>query len=77
MKPRYLVIGGMVRSKTDGDYHYVYSRELAMLYGLDMSIHDVTLAEENGNFLKGFDTSSFIILRPRYDGDYTLPTVNN
>lgn len=76
MKPRYLVIGGIVRSKTDGDYHYVYSRELAALYGLT-SDDDVTLAEENGSFLKGFDMSSFIVLRPRYDGDYSLPTVNN
>lgn len=52
--------------------HYVHANELCGLYGLKYS-DDVTMAEENGTFLKGFNTDGFVILRPRYDGDYRLP----
>lgn len=70
---KFLLIGGRVVSKNDGDVHYVNANRLMQLYGLNMTDHYVVLAEENGNFLKGFNQDEFVVLRPRYDGDYRLP----
>ena len=67
---RYLVCPGYVLSQSDGQEHYIEARKLMALYGVGPSqclIFDggrhrgVSLCEYN----------ELIILRPRYDGDYT------
>lgn len=71
MKKKYLVIGGYVTSKNDGDRHYVSSYVLARLYGLNPK--DCFLAEENNErSLLGIRFEDYIILRPRYDGNSKL-----
>lgn len=76
---RYLVIGGDVFSRSDGERHYVSARRLVALYRLD--IRECVLADE-GDFwppgyrppqLLGVDLWTLVILRPRADGDYRLP----
>ena len=37
MKLKYVIYPGMVRSRTDGQYHYIGSRKLMGLYGVDPS----------------------------------------
>lgn len=73
---KYLVIGGTVISKLDGQEHYVNARELCRLYQIDP--RECILMEETDSVLKtrAMGLKRVIILRPRYDGNYTLPTIN-
>ena len=67
---KYLVIGGDVISKNDGDQYYINAHRLCELYGLNPREH--FLAEENDpSSLRGFD-KNIPILRPRYDGNYSI-----
>ena len=67
---KYLVIGGKVFSKNDGDEYYITARRLCELYGLNPREH--FLAEENDrSSLVGFD-KNIPTLRPRYDGKYSI-----
>jgi hypothetical protein len=77
VQPKYVLFPGIVTSKTDGDQHYLGFRELACLYKVDLrecaiyeprpwwTISHYKMAEEQ---IKGL-----IQLKPRYDGNYTLP----
>jgi len=58
---------GHVRSKTDGQWHYVGARRLADLYGVPW--HECIDASRPGALL-GIDQDDFIHLTPRRDGDY-------
>lgn len=60
MKPKYLLCPGEIRSKNDGDLHYISARRLIELYGVDP--RECT-TDDRG--LEGL-----IPLRPRYQGDY-------
>ena len=64
---RYILHPGYVRSKYDGDEHFIGGPRLARLYGVslrDCVYGDVcTYAPREGD----------IHLRPRFDGDYQLP----
>ena len=67
---KYLVIGGKVISKTDGQRHYVSAVRLCELYKLNPV--DCYLAEEKCSpSLHGLP-SGLPILRPRKDGNYSL-----
>ncbi len=66
---KYLVIGGWVTSKHDGQQHYVNAVDLCRLYGV--AVRDCILAsEEDEHSLLGIDVTQYIVLRPRYDGRY-------
>jgi hypothetical protein len=69
---KYLVIGEYVRSKVDGDMHYVSAPELARLYGVNP---EECIFDRSEYFNKGFrkGCENLIVLRPRYDGKYRLP----
>lgn len=68
---KYLVIGGFIRSNTDGQQHYISPQRLMDLYKVNPQ--DCVLAENNESFtLRGLDRSKFIVLRPRFDGNYGL-----
>jgi len=68
---KYVVCGGYVTSKNDGDEHYISARRLRELYKLHPS--ECILVDNDENFkLLGFKTSKLQFLYPRYDGNYTL-----
>jgi hypothetical protein len=72
-KPRYLVIGGNVISKTDAQEHYISAKRLCELYGLNWRKPNITLIEDDNDYkIRGLDMSKFVVLRPRYDGNYQL-----
>lgn len=79
MKPKFVLCPGMVTSKTDGDMHYIGAMQLARLYGVNACECEIyepapwwppsyyQMAEERHKGL--------IRLDPRYDGNYSLPSV--
>lgn len=80
MTIRYLLCPGHVRSKGDGQVHYIPAMTLAHLYSVKMS-ECVILpgnrtpwdSRARETWLARADLGEVIALRPRYDGDYTLP----
>lgn len=71
---KYLVFGGTVRSKTDGDEHYINCSQLLALYKVNPA--DCRLCEGR-NFEDSCRREALIrtfpkaiILRPQYDGNY-------
>jgi hypothetical protein len=75
---RYLLCPGYVKSKYDGDEHYIGAMRLARLYGVDprkCGIFEPSwLARSLGLRLDERRYKDLIKLVPRYDGDYTLPS---
>lgn len=79
---RYLLCPGMVRSRADGDEHFVGARQLMRLYGLRPEQCLVMPEARPGQpcglrrWLDGaLERGDLIALRPRADGDYRLPPV--
>ena len=73
MEKKYLVIGGGVKSKNDGDIHYINAQRLCELYGVNPQ--ECVLVEENSTqHMRGYDfqKQTMIVLRPRFDGNYGL-----
>lgn len=78
---RYLLCPGSVRSRTDGQSHFIHARQLAFLYGVPMnecvvlpSGWDNRAKERHREgLLARVDSGDLIALYPRRDGDYTLP----
>lgn len=69
-KKTFLVIGGDLRSPHDGQFHYVGPRALARLYRIDP--RDCIFASGwDDQRLAAVRAKDHIVLRPRYDGDYT------
>lgn len=68
---RYLVIGGNVISKNDGDEHYISARRLVDLYRVDIA-ECVLVDDGRIETVRGLNTHGLITLTPRYDGNYTL-----
>ncbi len=69
MVKKYLVIPGWVKSKTDGDRHYITARELMQLYKVppnECVVFDIRFPDKM--YYEGL-----IELKPSYNGDYTLP----
>lgn len=73
MKKKYLLIGGEVISKNDGDRHYVSAYKLLRLYRLGEEICDCIEAAEESLYRRSHPNNSLIVLRPRFDGRYGLP----
>lgn len=81
MTARYLLYPRFVRSRADGDWHFIDARQLAMLYGVPMN-ECLVLPEVGRERFKcerlrliercevGGDLT---LLVPRHDGNYTLP----
>ena len=71
LKP-YLVWGGYVTSKNDGDRHYVNAEKVMRLYGLDRSKCDLAEEMNYEKTLRRSNHSYERIFFPRYDGDYGI-----
>lgn len=77
MTRRYVLHPGYVRSKNDGQLHYVGAAQLADLYSVSLR-ECITYPQDGGT--EGAirrrlwrDPVGAIHLRPKFDGDYTLP----
>lgn len=74
---RYAIYPGWVRSKNDGQDHFITASELAHLYGVRL---DQCIVIEHDDYLKSWRreliarASQLPGLWPRSDGDYTLRT---
>jgi hypothetical protein len=66
---KYLLIGDYVSSKTNSDIHYISANSLIKLYDLDPS-ECYLIDYKDRDSLQGIDESKFIVLTPRYEGDY-------
>lgn len=69
---KYVVIGGWITSKNDGDRHYINARKLCGLYGVDPMECMLYEEREHQRIKVGFLGESLLVLRPRYDGNYIL-----
>jgi hypothetical protein len=67
---KYLVIPGNVRSRNDGDIHYISARQLMQLYGVNP---DECVIYDN-RFGGRQYSDELIPLRPMFNGNYTLPS---
>jgi hypothetical protein len=83
-KKKYLVVGGYIHSKNDGERHYVSCSQLMRLYGVKPSECYTTDVRRGGvqdpldliGQVPGVSRQELVqlmLLGPRYDGDYTLP----
>ena len=68
---KYFVIGGPVRSRSDGDEHYVNSKRLCELYGVDPK--ECVMVESADGHKRNLTPGNLIVLKPRSDGNYQLP----
>ena len=70
MSAKYIVYPGTVTSQNDGDRHFIGFEKLCSLYGVNPA------EAVDGWSREGFraDKANLIKLKPRFDGDYTLPT---
>lgn len=81
MTRRYLLCPGFVRSRTDGQQHFIHARQIAFLYGvrwdecvvLPSGWDDPAEERHRENLLARARRGELIALHPRYDGNYTLP----
>lgn len=68
---KYLVRPGYVRSKSDGDEHYISFKQLCDLYGVNpaecMNLEMANMHGYNPDLFDGLP-----VLEPRYDGNYAL-----
>ena len=65
---KYLICPGEIKSKLDGDYHWVTGTQLIKLYGLRRC--ECVIEKKQ---LKGLYRKDLIQLGPRYDGNYIQP----
>jgi hypothetical protein len=75
LSKRYIVIGGYVRSRNDGDVHYIEAVELVSLYGVNPAECILVDRGEEVRKLAGIehDPNRWVRLYPREDGKYVLP----
>ena len=80
---RYLLCPGPVWSLSDGDWHRVSARQLAVLYGVPMSAclvllapdqRDPSAARRRESLLARVAAGELAALPPRSDGAYAIPS---
>lgn len=80
MAAKYALHPGWVKSKTDGDRHYIDARTLAWLYRVRLSDCVVVpwearpgLERVHQILLERIERMELVHLYPRYSGNYTIP----
>lgn len=71
VRKKYLVVGGRVISRWDGDVHYVSPQALCGLYKVHPDECEFVTEDEYETSQYRYD-DNLIVLRPRYDGNYEL-----
>jgi hypothetical protein len=69
MAKKYAIHPGWIRSKSDGDEHYVGIAQLASLYELSPSEYVVWTDHDN----RGRTWRDYVHLYPSYEGNYGRP----
>lgn len=73
---KYILIGDAIRSKSDGQRHYISPAELCRLYRVHPSecifIKNYDEYTQKTRGLRG----EFTVLKPRYNGDYNIKGEN-
>jgi len=69
MKKKYLILPDWVRSMHDGQEHFISADELVRLYGVNKAECQVCRSTLHSRI----SPPGLIVLRPRYDGDYSIP----
>lgn len=75
MQPTYIVCGGMVTSKNDGDRHYISAIRLITLYRLPASANYIVAKDERDLHNLQLRYPQAFVLRPDPTGGYNLPGV--
>lgn len=70
MKKKYLIIPGWIKSAADGEMHFIRAGQLAELYRVDLNDCHIIHNEASA---RGIRYEDYILLRPRFDGNYLLP----
>ena len=66
---RYVLHPGYIKSRSDGDWHYIDAYRLAKLYGVPL--HECIVVDANRpETFRSRDLSGFKHLYPREDGKY-------
>lgn len=70
---KYVIHPGFVRSRTDGDIHYISASKLMQFYGV-RSNECIIVQKDRPDSVRsiGLDLNKLIHLYPRYDGNYNL-----
>ena len=66
--PRIFLYPGYIRSKNDGDTHFISARQLARLYNVDNS---KCIVIDHDSFPRWEEKEGDIHLYPKYSGNYT------
>ena len=78
MTVKYAVYAGYTTSKTDGQDHFVSAKQLMFLYGVRQDECLIVPHHRTGHPSEYAHlderAAKLIALRPRFDGDYTLPS---
>lgn len=69
---KYLVLPGVVTSRTDGDCHLVTDRQLIDLYGVHKDECEIYSPSKRGDRPDHVRYAGLIVLHPRYDGVYLV-----
>jgi hypothetical protein len=67
---RYCLHPGFVRSRSDGDRHFITAHKLARCYGVPL--RECVVAGDSPRM--DLNVNRLIDLYPRSDGEYSLPT---
>lgn len=74
---RYVIVPGYIKSKSDGDIHFIDAPTLIRLYKVDPKECVIAQVQKNDELKITFELPSYdrslIRLGPRYHGDYTIP----
>ena len=70
--PNYVLVPGYIISKKDGDRHFITGKMLQRLYKVDPS--DCIEAPTGRGCEHWEPPENAIYLRPKQDGDYSLPS---
>ena len=68
---KYIVHPGYVRSKNDRDKHFISYDRLIELYG----VNPKECVDARSEYSRSKPCEDCIDLKPKYDGNYTLPKV--
>lgn len=75
MIKKYLCYGGNIKSRNDGDIHYIRSSVVAMLYRVNPKECIMVDYSTPEHWYKSYSRdylNSLIVLKPRNDGNYNL-----
>lgn len=68
---KYILMGGNIRSKNDGQIHFISANKLCELYGLNQD--ECFFCDERfPATYRGIRSEDLTILYPNYEGDYSV-----